>query len=312
MVERLQSLGREVEYEVFEDEGHGSRAARRIARVQAERGLAREIPDVSKRRRFARVTMRSTWSSAAVASRSKLSRCPNGPSSRASGDRTARSLAELLLDEGTRSSASSGAPGAHYADLAGSGPRISLIRATSSTSLRSCRAPSPQPHEVYNLAAPSFVPTSWDEPVLTAQFAAVGVTAILEAIRAVDPTIRFYQASSSEIFGEPRETPRPRDAARTADAVRRRQGVRPLHLRQLSPPIRPLRLLGILYNHESPRRPLDFVTRKVADGVARDRPGARGRARAGRTSTRGATGGMRRTTCARCGSCCSRTRHATT
>ena len=64
-----------------------------------------------------------------------------------------------------------------------------------------------QPHELYNLASVSFVPASWDEPVLTAEFAAVGVTTILEAIRRVDPEIRFYQASSSEIFGEPQEVP---------------------------------------------------------------------------------------------------------
>ena len=73
------------------------------------------------------------------------------------------------------------------------------------SALEQCR-----PHEVYNLASVSFVPASWDEPVLTAEFAAVGVTVMLEAIRAVDPGIRFYQASSSEIFGEPSEFRRPR------------------------------------------------------------------------------------------------------
>jgi GDPmannose 4,6-dehydratase len=126
------------------------------------------------------------------------------------------------------------------------------------------------PDEVYNLASPSFVPLSWEEPVLTAQFAAVGVTSLLEAIRRVNPAIRFYQASSSEIFGEPVEAPQT-EATPIAPATpygvakayahfiirsyRRRYG---LHLSS-----------GILYNHESPRRPVDFLPRKVAHAVAR-------------------------------------------
>ena len=111
---------------------------------------------------------------------------------------------------------------------------------------------------------------SWDQPVLTAQFAAVGATSILEAIRETRPEIRFYQASSSEIFGEPRETPQneqtplapvtPYGVAKAyahfiVGSYRRRYGL--------------FACSGILYNHESPRRPLDFVTRKVAHGVAR-------------------------------------------
>ena len=130
--------------------------------------------------------------------------------------------------------------------------------------LTTCR-----PHEVYNLAAPSFVPMSWRQPVLTAEFAAVGCTALLEAIRRVDDSIRFYQASSSEIFGEPREVPqveetplRPVTPYGVAKAYahfitlsyRRRYG---LHASS-----------GILYNHESPRRPPDFVTRKIARAAA--------------------------------------------
>lgn len=126
-----------------------------------------------------------------------------------------------------------------------------------------------RPHEVYNLASPSFVPMSWQQPVLTAEFAAVGCTALLEAIRRVDDSIRFYQASSSEIFGEPREVPqaeetplRPVTPYGVAKAYahfitlsyRRRYG---LHASS-----------GILYNHESPRRPLEFVTRKVANAAA--------------------------------------------
>ncbi len=126
-----------------------------------------------------------------------------------------------------------------------------------------------EPTEVYNLAAPSFVPRSWDEPVLTAEFAAVGATSLLEAIREVDPGIRFYQASSSEIFGEPRETPQtettplepltPYGVAKAyahfiAGSYRRRYGM--------------FTCCGILYNHESPLRPIDFLPRKVARAAA--------------------------------------------
>ena len=126
-----------------------------------------------------------------------------------------------------------------------------------------------RPTEVYNLAAPSFVPRSWDEPILTAEFAAVGATSMLEAIREVDPGIRFYQASSSEIFGEPRETPQteetppspltPYGVAKAyahfiAASYRRRYGM--------------FTCCGILYNHESPLRPVDFLPRKVARAAA--------------------------------------------
>jgi GDPmannose 4,6-dehydratase len=125
------------------------------------------------------------------------------------------------------------------------------------------------PREVYNLASPSFVPMSWHEPVRTAEFAAVGVTALLEAIRAVDPSIRMYQASSSEIFGEPTMVPQteetplhpvtPYGVAKAyghfiVGSYRRRYG---LHASA-----------GILYNHESPRRPTDFLPSKVAHAAA--------------------------------------------
>jgi GDPmannose 4,6-dehydratase len=130
--------------------------------------------------------------------------------------------------------------------------------------LRGCR-----PHEVFNLASPSFVPMSWRQPVVTAEFAAVGVTSLLEAIRAVDDSIRVYQASSSEIFGEPAEVPQtertplapvtPYGVAKAyghfiVHSYRRRYG---LHAS-----------CGILYNHESPRRPTDFLPSKVAAAAA--------------------------------------------
>src|SRR5256714_3874103 len=117
-------------------------------------------------------------------------------------------LAELLLEHGydvfgvVRRSVSS------YQNLAGIGDRIELIQADLNDELALVRALRTfRPHEVYNLPSVSFVPMSWEQPVLTAQLAAVGATALLEAVREVDPAIRFYQASSSEIFGEPFETP---------------------------------------------------------------------------------------------------------
>jgi GDPmannose 4,6-dehydratase len=127
-----------------------------------------------------------------------------------------------------------------------------------------------QPDEIYNLAAPSFVPQSWDAPVETAEFAAVGVTSLLEAMREVAPAARVYQASSSEIFGAPRESPQTEDTPLhpvtpygvakayghlIMGSYRARYG---LHLSS-----------GILYNHESPRRPPSFLPRKVALGAAR-------------------------------------------
>jgi len=127
-----------------------------------------------------------------------------------------------------------------------------------------------RPHEVYNLAAQSFVPTSWKQPVLTAEFTAVGVTRMLEAIRSVDPTIRFYQASSSEMFGRVRETPQ---TEQTPFYPRSPYGVAKLYGHWITVNYRESYGLftcsGILFNHESPRRGLEFVTRKVSDGVAR-------------------------------------------
>ena len=127
-----------------------------------------------------------------------------------------------------------------------------------------------RPHEVYNLAAQSFVPTSWTQPVLTAEFTALGVTRVLEAIRLVDPAIRFYQASSSEMFGKVRETPQ---TERTPFYPRSPYGVAKVYGHYITVNYREsygiFACSGILFNHESPRRGLEFVTRKITDGVAR-------------------------------------------
>jgi GDPmannose 4,6-dehydratase len=129
---------------------------------------------------------------------------------------------------------------------------------------------SAEPHEVYNLAAQSFVPTSWNQPVLTAEFTGVGVTRMLEAVRAVDPDIRFYQASSSEMFGKVREVPQNES---TPFYPRSPYGVAKTYGHYITVNYRESYGLyavgGILFNHESPRRGLEFVTRKVSDGVAR-------------------------------------------
>jgi GDPmannose 4,6-dehydratase len=127
-----------------------------------------------------------------------------------------------------------------------------------------------EPQEVYNLAAQSFVPTSWNQPVLTAEFTAVGVTRMLEAVRAVDPNIRFYQASSSEMFGKVREVPQ---TELTPFHPRSPYGVAKVYGHYITVNYREsfglYAVSGILFNHESPRRGLEFVTRKVTDGVAR-------------------------------------------
>jgi GDPmannose 4,6-dehydratase len=131
-----------------------------------------------------------------------------------------------------------------------------------------------QPHEVYNLAAQSFVPTSWNQPVLTGQFTGLGVTKVLEAVRHVTPKARFYQASSSEMFGRVRETPQSED---TPFYPRSPYGVAKAYGHFITVNYREsfglYAVSGILFNHESPRRGLEFVTRKVTDGVARIRHG---------------------------------------
>jgi len=126
-----------------------------------------------------------------------------------------------------------------------------------------------RPHEVYNLAAQSFVPTSWVQPVLTGEFTAMGVTRMLEAVRLVDPKIRFYQASSSEMFGKVQETPQ---TEKTPFWPRSPYGVAKVYGHWITVNYRESYDLfacsGILFNHESPRRGKEFVTRKISHAVA--------------------------------------------
>jgi GDPmannose 4,6-dehydratase len=181
-------------------------------------------------------------------------------------------LAELLLDKGyevfgmtRRASTENVERIAHLID------RVTLIQGdlldppSLDSALRTA-----QPHEVYNLAAQSFVPTSWNQPVLTAEFTAVGVTRMLEAIRSVDPGIRFYQASSSEMFGKVREVPQ---NELTPFHPRSPYGVAKVYGHHITVNYREsydlFAVSGILFNHEGPRRGLEFVTRKISDAAAR-------------------------------------------
>jgi GDPmannose 4,6-dehydratase len=127
-----------------------------------------------------------------------------------------------------------------------------------------------RPDEVYNLAAQSFVPTSWNQPVLTGEFTALGVTRILEAVRLVHPGAKFYQASSSEMFGKVTESPQ---RETTSFYPRSPYGVAKVYGHWITVNYREsydlFAVSGILFNHESPRRGVEFVTRKVTDGVAR-------------------------------------------
>ncbi len=127
-----------------------------------------------------------------------------------------------------------------------------------------------QPDEVYNLAAQSFVPTSWHQPALTGEVTALGVTRLLEAIRYINPKIRFYQASSSEMFGKVLEVPQ---RETTPFYPRSPYGVAKVYGHYITVNYREsfniFAVSGILFNHESPRRGLEFVTRKISDGVAR-------------------------------------------
>src|SRR5437762_3556772 len=127
-----------------------------------------------------------------------------------------------------------------------------------------------RPHEIYNLAAMSFVPASWDQPMLTGEFNSQGVTRMLDAVRRVDSSIRFYQASSSEMFGKVREVPQ---TELTPFYPRSPYGVSKVFAHYITVNYREsynlFAVSGMLFNHESPRRGLEFVTRKVTDAVAR-------------------------------------------
>ena len=181
-------------------------------------------------------------------------------------------LAELLLEKGyevfgmtRRASTENVQRIAHLTD------RITLIQGDllDPHSLVSALRTS-EPQEVYNLAAQSFVPTSWNQPVLTAEFTGVGVTRLLEAVRTVDPNVRFYQASSSEMFGKVREVPQNEN---TPFHPRSPYGVAKTYAHYITVNYREsyglYAVSGMLFNHESPRRSLEFVTRKISDGVAR-------------------------------------------
>jgi GDPmannose 4,6-dehydratase len=185
-------------------------------------------------------------------------------------------LAELLLAKGyrvagivRRSSTETFERIAHVQD------RLQLLHADLMDQLSLIEAiEEAEPDEVYNLAAQSFVPTSWREPVLTSQITGVGVTMVLEAIRLVNPRIRFYQASSSEMFGATRTSPQ---NEKTSFHPRSPYGVAKVYGHWITVNYRESYGLhassGILFNHTSPRRGLEFVTRKVTDGAARVRLG---------------------------------------
>jgi GDPmannose 4,6-dehydratase len=198
-------------------------------------------------------------------------------------------LSELLLDEGYEvAGVVRRAVSTPFENLEEVRSRLELVQADVLDELALVDVlTSFRPHEVYNLASPSFVPMSWRQPVLTAEFAAVGCTALLEAIRRVDDTIRFYQASSSEIFGEPREVPQNED---TPLAPVTPYGVAKAYAHFITRSYRRQYGLhassGILYNHESPRRPLEFVTRKVARAAAAASLGATGEVRLGNLDAR--------------------------
>ncbi len=179
-------------------------------------------------------------------------------------------LAELLIADGYEVVGVVRDPDAAHENLASVRDRVELVHVDLLD--QKALAATLRTHgttEVYNLASPSFVPRSWEHPVETAEFAAVGVTSLLEAVRAVDSAIRVYQASSSEIFGESAEVPQtestplspvtPYGVAKSyghfiIDSYRRRYGIHASG--------------GILYNHESPRRPVDFLPSKVAHAAA--------------------------------------------
>lgn len=181
-------------------------------------------------------------------------------------------LAELLLDKGyevigvvRRTSHDSYERIGHLLDRVHIVPADLLDQHSLTAVIRDAR-----PHEVYNLAAQSFVPTSWSQPVLTGEFTALGVTRLLEAVRLAHPEARFYQASSSEMFGKAQETPQKES---TPFYPRSPYGVAKVYGHWITVNYREsyglYAVSGILFNHESPRRGLEFVTRKVTHAVAR-------------------------------------------
>jgi len=181
-------------------------------------------------------------------------------------------LAELLLDKGyevfgvvRRLSAPNVWRIQHLLD------KVTLLQADMLDQLSLIKAVDvAQPDEFYNLAAMSFVPASWDQPMLTGEFNAQGVTRALEAVRSVNPKIRFYQASSSEMYGRVREVPQ---TETTPFYPRSPYGCTKVYGHYITVNYREsydlFAVSGILFNHESPRRGIEFVTRKVTDGVAR-------------------------------------------
>lgn len=193
-------------------------------------------------------------------------------------------LAEFLLDRGydvfgmvRRSSTENFERIKHFRD------RITLVQADLLDQLSLIRMLEEiQPDEVYNLAAQSFVPTSWSQPMLTGEFTAIGVTRMIEAIRLVAPKARFYQASSSEMFGKVREVPQ---TELTPFYPRSPYAVAKVYGHYITVNYREsydlFAVSGILFNHESPRRGLEFVTRKITDGAARIKLGLAGELRMG-------------------------------
>ncbi len=181
-------------------------------------------------------------------------------------------LAEILLEQGydvygvvRRSSTETFERIAHLTD------KVTLVQADLTDQISMLEAVDEiRPTEVYNLAAQSFVPTSWKQPILTGDVTALGVTRVLEAIRMVDTSIRFYQASSSEMFGKVQEVPQ---TETTPLYPRSPYGVAKVYGHLITINYREsydiFACSGILFNHESPRRGLEFVTRKVTDAVAR-------------------------------------------
>jgi GDPmannose 4,6-dehydratase len=157
----------------------------------------------------------------------------------------------------------------HQADLLDPSSLVSLLQTV-------------RPAELYNLAAQSFVPTSWTQPTLTGEFTALGVTRMLEAVRQVDPGIRFYQASSSEMYGKVRETPQREE---TPFYPRSPYGVAKVYGHHITVNYREsyglFAVSGILFNHESPRRGREFVTRRISEGVARIKLGLQDELRLG-------------------------------